>query len=58
MVPSQRLPEKQLILMTDASFQPAGFSVLTEDDPNQNFSSTRKTYALVAKGCKYFALHK
>ena len=29
----QPLPAKQLILMTDASFQGAGYAMLTEDDP-------------------------
>ena len=32
----QPLPDKQIILMTDASFQAAGYTVLIEDDPNQN----------------------
>ena len=31
----QPLPDKQLVLMTDASFQAAGYAVLIEDDPNQ-----------------------
>ena len=31
----QPLPGKQLVLMTDASFQAAGYAVLIEDDPNQ-----------------------
>ena len=30
----QPLPGKQLVLMTDASFQEAGYAVLIEDDPN------------------------
>ena len=41
----QPLPGKQLVLMTDASFQAAGYAVLIEDDPNQKYTSTRKTYA-------------
>ena len=32
----QPLPGKQLVLMTDASFQAAGYAVLREDDPNHN----------------------
>ena len=38
----QPLPGKQPILMTDASFQAAGFAVLMEDDPNQKYPSKRK----------------
>ena len=39
----QPLPGKQLVLMTDASFQAAGYAVLIEDDPSQKYTSTRKT---------------
>ena len=39
----QPLPGKQLVLMTDASFQAAGYAVLIEDDPNQKYTSTPKT---------------
>ena len=46
----QPLPGKQLVLMTDASFQAAGYAVLIEDDPNQKYTSTRKTYAPIAYG--------
>ena len=49
----QPLPGKQLVLMTDASFQAAGYAVLIEDDPNQNYTSTRKTYAPIAYGSKH-----
>ena len=38
--------------MTDASFQAAGYAVLIEDDPKQKYTSTRKTYALIAYGSK------
>ena len=48
------LPDKQLILMTDANFRAAGYAVLTEDDPNQKITSTRKTNASVAYGSKTF----
>ena len=41
--------------MTDASFQAAGYAVLTEDDPNQKYTSTRKTYAPVAYGSKTYS---
>ena len=46
----QPLPGKQRLLMTDASFQAAGYAVLIEDDPNQKYTSTRKTYAPIAYG--------
>ena len=49
------LPCKQLVLMTDASFQAAGYAVLTEDDPNQKYTSTRKTYAPIAYGSKTYS---
>ena len=38
----QALPGKKLVLMTDASFQAAGYAVLIKDDPNQKYTSTRK----------------
>ena len=38
----QPLPCKQLVLMTDASFQAAGYTIVIEDDPNQKNTSTRK----------------
>ena len=44
----QPLPGKQLVLMTDASFQVAGYAVLIGDHPNQKYTSTRKTYAPIA----------
>ena len=51
----QPLPGKQLVLVTDASFQAAGFAVLIEDDPNQKYTSTRKTYVPIAYGSKTFS---
>ena len=45
---SQPLPRKQLVLVTDASFQAAVHAVLIEDDLNQKYTSTRKTYAPIA----------
>ena len=50
----QPLPGKQLALMTDASFQAAGYAVIIGDDPNQKYTSTRKTYALLADGSKLY----
>ena len=47
-------PNKQIALMTDASFGAAGYAVLIEDDPNQKFTSLRKSYAPVAYGSKTF----
>ena len=41
--------------MTDASFQAAGYAVLIEDDPNQKYASTRKTYAPIAYGSKTYS---
>ena len=48
----QPFPGKQLILMTDVSFQTTGCAVLIEDDPNQKHTSSRKTYAPKAYGSK------
>ena len=50
----QPIPNKQIALMTEASFGAAGYAVLIEDDPNQKFSSLRKSYAPVAYGSKSF----
>ena len=44
----QLLPDKQFFLMTDASFQAAGYAVLMKGEANQELTSTAKTYALVA----------
>ena len=51
----QPLPGKQLVLMTDATFQAAGYALLIEDDPNQKYTSTRKTYAPIACGSKTYS---
>ena len=48
---------KQYVVMTDASFNAAGYAIMVEDDPQQKFTSTRKTYAPVAFGSKTLALH-
>ena len=51
----QPLPGKQLVLMTNASFQAADYAVLIENDPNQKYTSTRKAYAPIAYGSKTFS---
>ena len=51
----QPLPNKQIVLMTDASFSAAGYAVLIEDDPLEKYTSTRKAYAPVAYGSKTFS---
>ena len=50
----QPLPNRQLVLMTDASFTAAGYAILTEDDPNQKFNSVKKSYAPITYGSKTF----
>ena len=51
----QPLSRKQLVLMTDARFRAAGYAALIEDDPNQKYTSTRKTYAPIAYGSKTYS---
>ena len=41
----QPLPSKQLVLITDASFTAAEFTILTEDNSNQNYTLLEKSYA-------------
>ena len=50
----QLIPNKQLAKLTDASFGAAVYAVLIEDDPNQKFTSIRKSYAPFAYGSKFF----
>ena len=50
----QPLKDKQLILISDASFTAAGYAIMIEDDPQQNLQSKRKTYAPIAFGSKTF----
>ena len=50
----QPIPNKQIALMTGASFAAAVYAVLIENDPNQKFTSPRKSYAPVAYGSKTF----
>ena len=40
--------------MTDASFTAVGYAILTEDDPNQKYTSVKKSYAPIAYGSKTF----
>ena len=47
------LPNKQIALMTDASFAAARYAFLREYDPNQKLTSLRKSYAPVAYGSKH-----
>ena len=51
----QPIPGKQLVLMTDASFRSAGYSLMIENNPDQKLQSKRKTYAPVAFGSKNFS---
>ena len=51
----QPLPNKQIALMTDASFSAAGYAVLIEDDLLEKYTSTRKAFAPVAYGSKTFS---
>ena len=51
----QPLPGNQLVPMTDASFQAAGYAVLIEEDPNQKYTSTCKTHAPTAYGSKTYS---
>ena len=51
----QPLPNKQIALMTDASFSAAGYAVLIEDDPSEKNTSTRKSFAPVAYRSKTFS---
>ena len=48
----QPLKDKQLIVMSDASFTAAGYAIMIEDDPSQKLQSKRKTYAPIAFGSK------
>ena len=50
----QPLPNKQLVLMTDASFTAAGYVILIEDDPDQKYTSVKKSYAPIAYGSSTF----
>ena len=51
----QRIPGRQLVLMTDASFRSVGYALMVEDNPDQKIQSKRKLYAPVAFGSKIFS---
>ena len=48
----QPLKNKQLILMSDASFTASGYAIMIENDPHQKLQSKRKTCAPIAFGSK------
>ena len=50
----QPIPRKQLVLMTDASFESAGYAFRIEDNPDQKIQSKRKTYIPAAFGSNFF----
>ena len=50
----QPLPGKQLVLMTDAIYQAAGYAVLIEEDTNQRCTTAGKIYAPLAYGSKTY----
>ena len=51
----QPLPNKQIALITDASFSAARYAVLIEDDPFEKYTSTKKAFAQVDYGSKTFS---
>ena len=51
----QLMPNRQYVLMTDANFKHARYALMTEEDPEQKITSTKKTYAPVAFGSKTFS---
>ena len=51
----QPIGGKQLVLRRDASLHAAGYAVFIEDDPNQKYTSARKTYAPIAHGSKTYS---
>ena len=48
----QPVKDKQLILMSDASFTAAGYAIMIEDDSQQKLQSKQKTYAPKIFGSK------
>ena len=50
----QPLKDKQLIVMSDASFTATGYAIMIEDNPQQKLQSKRKTYAPKTFGSKTF----
>ena len=51
----QPQPNRQYVLITDASFRNAGYALMTEEDPEQKITSTKKNYAPVAFSSKTFS---
>ena len=51
----QPVPEKHLVLLTDASFRSAGYALMIEDNPDQKIQSKGITYAPVTIGSKNFS---
>ena len=51
----QPLPNRQYVLMTNANFKNAGYALMTEENPEQKLTSTKKTYAPVTFGSKTFS---
>ena len=51
----QTIPEKQLVVMTDASFRSPGLALMIGDNPDQKIQPKRKTYTPVAFGSKVFS---
>ena len=50
----QSLSNKQLILMSDASFTAVVYAIVTEYDPNQKYIFVKKSNAPIAHGSKAF----
>ena len=48
------ISNKQIAIMTDASFGAAGYAVIIENDPNQKFTLLRNSNAPVSYGSKTF----
>ena len=51
----EKIPGKQLVLMSYTSFRTAGYALMLEDYPEQKIQSKHKTYAPVASGLKIFS---
>ena len=54
LVLKQPLNNKQLVVVSDASYTAAGYAIMIEDAPNQKLQPKRKTYAPVVFGSKSF----
>ena len=51
----QLSPEGQLVVMIDASFKSAGYTLMLEENPKQKIQSNRKSHAPLAFGYKIFS---